>query len=80
MNIIQTQNKPPVPPAVVYHYCSLSSFYNIVRSKTLRFMSAFYSNDFLEGKDILNILNQTIRNLPLSDYERILWMESRSLK
>lgn len=70
MNIIQTQNKPPVPPAVVYHYCSLSSFYNIVRSKTLRFMSAFYSNDFLEGKDILNILNQTIRNLPLSDYER----------
>lgn len=35
-------------PDILYHYCSLETFYNIIKNKTLRLFDATKSNDALE--------------------------------
>ena len=51
-------------PAVVYHYCSVETFYHIISNHTLRLSDIEKSNDFMEKKwatrQCLNYIEQNI--------------------
>ena len=70
-------------PKTVYHYCSLDTFLNIVKSKTIRLSDVNKSNDYLELKSLLNsIENATLKICKESDldkYESFIYcMDSKS--
>lgn len=44
----------PALPGIVYHYCSVETFYNIVLHHTLRLSDIEKSNDFMEKKWAIN--------------------------
>ena len=53
-------------PAVVYHYCSVETFYHIISNHTLRLSDIEKSNDFMEKKwatrQCLSYIEQNIRS------------------
>ena len=48
---------------VLYHYCSMSTFYNIVSSRTIRVSNAYKMNDSKEIKLIFDMLTKHFPNL-----------------
>lgn len=59
---------------IVYHYCSVSTFLNIIQSKTLRFYDIDKSNDFLERK----LLCQRLINKGINPFLEILKETSKN--
>lgn len=52
-------------PNILYHYCSLEAFYNIVVNKSLWLSDSYCTNDYMENKWIYRKLN-TIRENPIN--------------
>ena len=70
-------------PKTVYHYCSLDTFLNIVKNKTIRLSDVNKYNDYLELKSLLNsIENATLKISEESDlakYESFIYcMDTKS--
>lgn len=42
---------------IIYHYCRMESFFNIIKGKSIWLSDALKTNDFLELKWILEVLN-----------------------
>jgi hypothetical protein len=51
---------------LIYHYCNIESFYEIIKSRVLRLSNAFKMNDYYEGKWILNIFDNLFKELKIS--------------
>lgn len=49
-------------PNIIYHYCSLSTFLNIIKNKTLRLSNIVKSNDYLERSYIVSCCEDAIIN------------------
>ncbi|MDY4442700.1 MAG: hypothetical protein SPE35_00925, partial [Butyricicoccus sp.] len=53
----------PLPlPSVVYHYCSVDTFFQIITNHTIRLSDIEKSNDFMEKKWAIQQCLQHIRN------------------
>lgn len=55
----------------LYHYCSLETFLNIVKYKTIRFSDVNKSNDYLETKALVNLVKESTISLfsAIENYE-----------
>ena len=49
-------------PEMVYHYCSVETFYHIVNNRTLRLSDIEKSNDFMEKKWAIRQCIEHIQN------------------
>lgn len=54
-------------PEIVYHYCSLDAFKNIIRSKVFWLSSIFYTNDTTEVLWVGELFNKCIQTFDLND-------------
>lgn len=66
-------------PELVYHYCSLESFYLIIRNKTLRLSDITKSNDSMElmlpKDDIVYILEDAYENVETQYLKKFMTVE-----
>lgn len=53
----------------VYHYCSVETFLNIIRNRTIRLSDVNKSNDYLELKAMCSLVIDEIKSLVKSDPE-----------
>lgn len=49
--------------SIVYHYCSLENFLNIIKNKTIRLSDVNKSNDYLETKAVLSMIKEAAINM-----------------
>ena len=47
-------------PRILYHYCSVETFYNIIISKALWLTDSFSTNDYMENRWINKIINEIL--------------------
>lgn len=64
--------------ALLGHYSSVSSFFNIVSQERIRFSEYKYLNDPLEGRFLLNSLDEVIAEI-ISDREKVRGVENSVL-
>lgn len=62
------------PPKTIYHYCSLESFLNIVKSKKLYLSSTTCMNDYLESRWIKNSINKFTKEIWKKDKAKWLFV------
>ena len=49
-------------PPILYHYCSVETFYNIIINKTLWLTDSFSTNDYMENRWINKIIDELLPN------------------
>lgn len=49
-------------PQILYHYCSVETFYNIITNKTLWLTDSFSTNDYMENRWINKIIPDILPN------------------
>lgn len=49
-------------PPILYHYCSVETFYNIIINKTLWLTDSFSTNDYMENRWINKIIGELLPN------------------
>lgn len=49
-------------PQILYHYCSVETFYNIITNKTLWLTDSFSTNDYMENSWINKIISDILPN------------------
>ena len=52
---------------MVYHYCNVGTFLNIIKNHTLRMSDIFKSTDNLEAKSILDLVQNRIYDMYVKD-------------
>lgn len=62
---------------MVYHYCNVGTFLNIIKNHTLRMSDIFKSTDNLEAKSILDLVQNRIYDMYVKDEDLdvVLFME-----